>query len=218
MRFCLRALIIGAGLAAVAALAIACESVPRFAVTIPSNISFLKAVEPGASLAQYGYTPVVNLYNQDGKANGYIAVVCPTANLMQCGRNRANEGTMSRPVVYVVNGLIFVLQGPHASSSDVRRYFVAVPVAYQNFGKLTAAQQRQLLYVMPEVKHAIGDPADERLREVMLSIGHATVWVGYNLSVLWTVVDAAMIGLSRPPPGSFRAFLFVLTSTNVCLC
>jgi hypothetical protein len=152
-------------------------------ITVPSKPAALAAVEPGKTLMQtYGYTPVSNWYDKDGKVTGAVYVACgDTVNTTECGRDLHNRGTMERPNVYVKDGKIFQLEGPHDSSGDDRSYYVRVPDTYQAFGNLTREQQDNLLSVMPTVAKAVGVSPDRTSRiiatyTVSTSVGNITAW------------------------------------------
>lgn len=171
-----------AGSAAVLA---ACGAAP-VQTTVPSNVVQLMATPMGRALAKYGYTPVANLYdNKTNKVDGAIFVACghskkstTAVDLTKCSTNLHNQSTLSHPNVYVVNNRVTQLEGPHDGKMDNRNYYVTVPAPYQQFYKLSAAQRRKLLGIMPQVSALIGDPANGNMgTKVLLSVGEVTAWV-----------------------------------------
>lgn len=163
----------------------ACGEARQVDSVVPTNIKELQAKEPGKSLKKYGYTPVAYLFNhdEDSKIFGEIYVDCgATANLTECHYDKHNRGTYERPNVYVVGGDVVVLEGPHASDTDDRSYYVAVPKDdkdqnYRDFAALGDEDQKKLLGIMPTIAKAIGQPSDREAFSVRTSIGLVNAWV-----------------------------------------
>lgn len=154
-------------------------------VTVPSDIPAVQAIEPGASLKKYGYTPVSNLYKKDTQI-GHVYVACgETRNISKCGSDLHNRGTTTRPNVYIKDGKIAVLEGPHTSDVDDRSYYVTVPETYQDFAALTPEQQQELLETtMSEVINQLGSPDGGTAHTLDLSIGQVRAWVSRSTPTL----------------------------------
>lgn len=155
----------------------ACGTADPVDTNPPANIAAVQDTPIGKSLQQYGYTPVHESISKD-QTTVYIFVACgKETNISACGSDMHNKGTMERPNIYVENGKIFTLEGPHTSEHDDRSYYVSVPSAYQDFVALTPEQQQKLLGIMPEIAQAVGEPTFGNGSVVATSIGQVNAWV-----------------------------------------
>ena len=177
---------------------IGCDA-PSVNTTVPPNIEEIQASEPGKSLKEYGYTPVVQLFAHDDatKIVGQVYIACGDTNdWTECSNDIHNRGTLERPNVYVEHGKIVTLEGPHTSDTDNRSYYVAVPETktaddpnttedesknYQDFAALSAEDQKKLLGVMPTIQKEMGSPSsfngDPTEAVIQTDIGQVVAWV-----------------------------------------
>lgn len=159
-----------------AAGASACDA-SQVGTVVPTNAQQLQSSEPGKALTSYGYTPVAHLF-RDHKVVGEAWVNCgEEGNLTACSRDIHNRGSFEHPNVYVIDGKVVQLEGPHGSSIDDRSYRVKVPDSYQDFAGLTVKEQQDLLAVMPDIAQAIGHPSGAETYQVATQIGIVTAWV-----------------------------------------
>jgi len=175
-----------AAIAAVVSLA-ACGASGSKQANVPDNVTQLMSTPVGKALAAsgFGYTPVVNLYDQKNKVDGAIYVNCgqPAVNLTACADDLNRQASMQHPNVYVVDNKVVKLQGPYVNTMSTLSYWVAVPDAYQKFDKLSKAEQRGLLGIMPQIKSAIPQPGTNNGKhvKVLVKAGNkeveVTAWV-----------------------------------------
>jgi hypothetical protein len=161
---------LGAALLAIGLCLVAACSAPSVPANVPSNVAAIQRSTIGKVLKTYGYIPVYVLGN-----NAYIYVAnCPEQNgsvdLGTCSSSIYNEGSLTRPNLYVNDGKIVYMQGPHDGSTDDRSYWSTVPVSFQNFAGLTLLHQGLLLNtVIPAIKKALGQPDDSGYRSLYVA-------------------------------------------------
>lgn len=156
-----------------------CGTASKVNTVVPSNTVTIVTAEPGKTLTQvYGYTPAANLYKHD-KIVGVAYVNCGgEINVSECSADIHNRGTLKRPNVYVNDGKITRLEGPHDAEHDDRSYFVSVPRDYQTLEALTREQQDNLLGIMPTVVKAVGKPSSGyEVFTITTPIGNVKAWV-----------------------------------------
>ena len=153
--------------------------------SVPNNIGALEAAQPGHSLVGFGYTPVAQVF-KGGKVVGDVYVVCNTSDVTSCATGRNDAADLAkRPNVYVVDGKVVLLEGPHDSRFDTRNYYMAVPASAANFAGLSHSQQVALLGVMPAISRDLGDPPSGGIASTVLlpGVGEVSVWVS-NFPIL----------------------------------
>jgi hypothetical protein len=163
----------------------ACVKANQLDTTVPENVEELMNTEPGKSLSEYGYTPVVTLFKEQAVVGAvYIDCGATSADLTTCGDDLHNRGTSARPNIYVVEGEIIALEGPHIGKTDARSYYMWVPDDYREFEALNEVKQRKLLGVMPTIVEVIGKPSSlngaPKEKQVMTSIGQLKAWVSHE--------------------------------------
>jgi len=149
-----------------------CSSGPIRAI-VPSDPETYRSTEPGKFLMAMGYTPAVELSGgliSDGKnaPDGVAYIACgDDTNITDCADDIHNRGTTDRPVIYVENGKVVTLEGPHFSWLSDNDYRVAVPDTYADFGNLVEQKKTDLITkTMSAVMNALPDPSTKKIYSI----------------------------------------------------
>jgi hypothetical protein len=155
----------------------ACDTPPPVPSTVPSDVAAIGNTAIGKALANFGYTPVSNLY-KNKQVVGYVYVACgKQTNLSKCGQNRHQEAKTDKPVIYVDSkGNITQIEGKPASGY-IWNVYSTVPANLQSFGTLSATDQQKIFKIMPEVMAHYDEGAISNLQELLVpGVGQITAW------------------------------------------
>lgn len=155
-------------LAAACGLAIGCSASGSDTPAVPSNATHLVSIPPGSALAGWKYSPTASIEGSSDLSGSFVVYTpCPGGNLTDCAAEYAQQMTVSRPGVVVVNHRVTQLLLPTSEIKGSRSawadqfFWVTIPAGskWQNFATLKHSQQKALLGVMPAVAKLLGGDA-----------------------------------------------------------
>jgi hypothetical protein len=147
--------------------------------TVPSNAARLVGIPPGSALVGWKYSPTASIQGSSDLSGSFVVYTpCPGGNLTDCAAKYAQQMTVSRPGVVVVNHRVTQLLLPTAEikgSSDAwvsQCFRVTVPAGskWQSFATLKHAQQKALLAIMPDVAKLLGGDGNATIQLTLFGV------------------------------------------------